>query len=352
MPTEQQVMNALNTVMDPELGRSIVDLQMIKELSVDPAGKVTFTIALTIPSCPLREKIRNDAALAVKALEGVTDVEIHMGAMSDEERRKVLGNSGQNLPKLNQFNQVENVIAVMSGKGGVGKSSVSALLAASLARGCQRVGILDADITGPSIPKLFGLPAGGIRSSEQGILPVVTGLGIKAISINLLVEDENAAVIWRGPMISGAITQFWTDVFWGKLDYLVVDMPPGTSDAALTVMRSLPVNGVIMVTTPQQLSAMVVRKAASMLDQLNIPVMGVVENMSYYPCPDTGKQHEIFGPSHSQEVATACKAKVIARLPLDPAITEMADNGRIEDFIQPEMEKMVSEMLQEKKTGK
>jgi Mrp family chromosome partitioning ATPase len=352
MPSEQDVMNALNTVMDPELGRSIVDLQMIKELAIDPGGKVSFTIALTVPSCPLREKIRNDAAMAVKALEGVTDLEIHMGAMSDEERKQVLGNSGQNLPKLNQFNHVDNVIAVMSGKGGVGKSSVAAMLAASLARGCQRVGILDADITGPSIPKLFGLPAGGIRSSEQGILPAVTGLGIKAISINLLVEDENAAVIWRGPMISGAITQFWTDVFWGKLDYLIVDMPPGTSDAALTVMRSLPVTGVMMVTTPQQLSAMVVRKAASMLDQLNIPVLGVVENMSYYPCPDSGKEHAIFGPSHSQEVATACKARVIARLPLDPALTEMADNGRIEDFVQRDMEKMVTEMLKEKKTGK
>ena len=345
MPTEQEVMNALNTVMDPELGRSIVDLQMIKELSVDPSGKVSFTIALTIPSCPLREKIRNDAAIAVKSLPGVSEVEINMGAMSEEERQAVLGKGGQSLPKLNQFNNVDQVIAVMSGKGGVGKSSVAALLASSLARSCQRVGVLDADITGPSIPKLFGLPSGGIRSSEQGILPVVTGLGIKAISINLLVEDESAAVIWRGPMISGAITQFWTDVFWGKLDYLVVDMPPGTSDAALTVMRSLPVNGVVMVTTPQQLSAMVVRKAASMLDQLNIPVLGVVENMSYYPCPDTGKEHAIFGPSHAQEVATACKAEVIARLPLDPSITELGDNGRIEDAIQPEMEKMVAEMI-------
>ena len=345
MPTEQEVMNALNTVMDPELGRSIVDLQMIKNLNVDASGKVFFTIALTIPSCPLREKIRNDAAIAVKSLPGVSEVEINMGAMSEEERQAVLGKGGQSLPKLNQFNNVDQVIAVMSGKGGVGKSSVAALLASSLARSCQRVGVLDADITGPSIPKLFGLPSGGIRSSEQGILPVVTGLGIKAISINLLVEDESAAVIWRGPMISGAITQFWTDVFWGKLDYLVVDMPPGTSDAALTVMRSLPVNGVVMVTTPQQLSAMVVRKAASMLDQLNIPVLGVVENMSYYPCPDTGKEHAIFGPSHAQEVATACKAEVIARLPLDPSITELGDNGRIEDAIQPEMEKMVAEMI-------
>jgi Mrp family chromosome partitioning ATPase len=345
MPTEQEIMNALNTVMDPELGRSIVDLQMIKNLAVDPGGKVSFTIALTIPSCPLREKIRNDAALAVKSLPGVSEVEINMSAMSEEERQAVLGKSVQSLPKLNQFNNVDQVIAVMSGKGGVGKSSVAALLASSLARSCQRVGILDADITGPSIPKLFGLPSGGIRSSEQGILPVVTGLGIKAISINLLVEDESAAVIWRGPMISGAITQFWTDVFWGKLDYLVVDMPPGTSDAALTVMRSLPVNGVVMVTTPQQLSAMVVRKAASMLDQLNIPVLGVVENMSYYSCPDTGKEHAIFGPSHAQEVATACKAEVTARLPLDPSITELGDNGRIEDAIQPEMEKMVAEMI-------
>lgn len=348
MPTEQEIMNALNTVMDPELGRSIVDLQMIKDLAIDPGGKVSFTIALTIPACPLREKIRNDAALAVKSLPGVKDVEIHMGAMSDEDRKKVLG-SGQNLPKVNQFNRVENVIAVMSGKGGVGKSTVAALLACSLARSCQRVGILDADITGPSVPKLFGLPPGGIRSSAQGILPAVTGLGIEAISINLLVEDENAAVIWRGPMISGAITQFWTDVFWGKLDTLVVDMPPGTSDAALTVMRSLPVSGVVMVTTPQQLAAMVVRKAASMLDQLKIPVLGVVENMSYYPCPDTGKKHEIFGPSHSQEVADACKSKVVARLPLDPALTELGDKGKIEDAIQPEMEKMVVELLKAKK---
>ncbi len=352
MPSEKDVLNALSTVIDPELGRNIVELTMIRDLKVHENGIVAFTIALTVPSCPLREKIQHDAEVAVKAVEGVKEVSITMGAMTDAERQEVFGKAQPSLPKINQFNKVDQVIAIMSGKGGVGKSSVTAMLAAGLAKKCQKVGVLDADVTGPSIPKVFGLPPGGVRSSQQGILPVVTGLGIKVISTNLLVDDETAPVIWRGPMISGAITQFWTDVLWGKLDYLLVDMPPGTSDAALTVMRSLPLNGVILVTTPQQLAVMVVKKAVSMLEQLGIPVVAVVENMSYYACPDSGKEHAIFGPSHAGEIASMSGAKITARLPIDPLITELSDNGRIEDASLAEIDTMVDALLKIEKVTK
>jgi len=252
MPTEAQIIDALKSVVDPELGRNIVDLKMVRDVQIDD-GKVSLTLALTIPSCPLRDTLQKNAHEAVMKVPGVTSAEINLSAMTDEERQAVLA-SQPSLPKINQFNKIDNMIAIMSGKGGVGKSSVTSLLAVGLANHCQRVGILDADITGPSIPKLFGLSSGGIRSGQQGLLPPVTALGIKVMSINLLVEDENAAVIWRGPMISGAITQFWTDVLWGRLDYLLVDLPPGTSDAALTVMQSLPITDVILVTSPQQLS--------------------------------------------------------------------------------------------------
>jgi Mrp family chromosome partitioning ATPase len=344
MPTEVEIMNALQGVVDPELGRSIVDLKMIRDLKISD-GHVAFTLALTVPSCPLRDQLLAAAEAAVKALPGVKQVDITMTSMTDEERRAAIGAAAPQLPKLNKFNQVKHLIAVMSGKGGVGKSSVTALLATALANRCQKVGVLDADITGPSIPKLFGLPPGGLRSSEQGLLPAVTGLGIKAMSINLLVDSEDAAVIWRGPMISSAIGQFWTEVIWGKLDYLLVDMPPGTSDAALTVMRNLPVNGVVLVTTPQQLATLVVKKAVAMLHELKIPVVGVVENMSYYTCPDCGKQHAIFGPSHAEEVAKAAGAPVAARLPIVPEVTDLGDAGQIEQATMKELEPLVETLL-------
>ena len=213
-------------------------------------------------------------------------------------------------------------LVVMSGKGGVGKSSITALLACELARQGKKIGILDADITGPSIPRLFGLPSGGLRGGEQGILPEITPAGIRVMSANLLVPTEDAAVIWRGPLIAGIIKQFWTDVLWGTLDTLLVDLPPGTSDAALTVMQTIPVNGVVMV----------VRKADSMLKQLGIPVVGVVENMSYYPCAESGVRHDIFGPSHVEELAAAIGTDRWLRLPLDPQITLLGDAGKIEDY--------------------
>lgn len=343
--TNDEILEALKKVMDPELGRSIVELGMVRELLISDAGVVTFTLALTIPACPMKKQMERDARMALMALPGVTDVKVTFGVMSEDEKKAIFASGKPELPKLNKFNKVEKVIAVLSGKGGVGKSSVTALLACELARSGKKVGILDADITGPSIPRLFGLPPGGLRGSDQGILPAVTSMGIKVVSINLMIPNEDIAVIWRGPMISGTIQQFWRDVLWGKLDYLLVDLPPGTSDAALTVMQTIPVNGVVLVSTPQELAGMVVRKADSMLKQLKVPVIAAVENMSYFVCPDCGKQHEIFGPSHIEALAKSAETDVSVRLPIDPKMAELADTGKIESFSSAEIGELI------KKTG-
>jgi Mrp family chromosome partitioning ATPase len=331
MITNEQIFEVLKKVQDPELGRNIVELGMVRDIQITNNGEVSFTLALTIPGCPMKNQMERDARTAILSLPGAKDVKVTFGAMSEDEKKAIFSKGKPELPKLNKFNQVDKVIAVLSGKGGVGKSSITAMLACELTRAGKKVGILDADITGPSIPKVFGLPAGGLRGSDQGILPSVTGLGIKVVSTNLMVPDENAAVIWRGPMISGIIQQFWRDVLWGKLDYLLVDMPPGTSDAALTVMQTLPVNGVVLVSTPQDLAGMVVRKADSMLKQLKVPVIAIVENMSYFVCPDCGKEHELFGPSHVKELARAVETDVVVRLPLDPQVAALADAGKIEE---------------------
>lgn len=333
MITEKQVLDALQEVNDPELRRNIVELNMIRDLKISPEGNISFTMALTIPGCPLKNQMQRDAEAALKALPGVKDVSITFGAMSDEDKKKIFAGSHQELPKLNSFNQVKRVIAVMSGKGGVGKSSVTALLACTLKREGKKVGILDADITGPSIPKLFNLPAGGLRKNEQGLLPAVTSSGIRVMSTNLLVPNEDDAVIWRGPMIGNMIQQFWRDTLWGKLDVLLVDMPPGTSDAAITVAQSLPLNGVVLVTSPQLLAGMVVKKASAMLKQLKVPVLAVVENMSYFQCPDCGNRHEIFGPSHSQDVMQATGAPLLVTLPIDPQLNILSDSGRVEEYM-------------------
>jgi Mrp family chromosome partitioning ATPase len=267
--------------------------------------------------------------------------------MTDEERRALFGKKAPLYPQLAEFNKIENTVAIMSGKGGVGKSSVTALMAVSLARQGKKVGILDADITGPSIPKLFGLPAGGLRSGEQGMLPAVTCLGIRVVSVNLLLKSADTAVIWRGPMISSAIQQFWNDTLWGKLDYLLVDLPPGTSDAALTVLQSLPLKGVVLVTTPQELATLVVRKAMSMLAQLNIPILSVVENMSTFRCPDCGSTHELFGPSHIEEIQKMLGGEIpVTRIPIVPGMAEKFDSGNSEEIEIPEMDLLLPALIQ------
>jgi hybrid cluster-associated redox disulfide protein len=226
---------------------------------------------------------------------------------------------------------IKNVVAVMSGKGGVGKSLVAGLLAVGLRRHGFRVGILDGDITGPSIPKMFGVRGKpGVRG--QKLLPAPTQSGIGIISMNLLLPAEEEAVIWRGPMVSGAIRQFFTDVEWGDLDYLIVDLPPGTSDAPLTVMQALPVTGTILVTTPQALATMVVTKAVRLVKQLGGDILGVVENMSYVEMPESHDRIEVFGPSQGLKLVIASGAPLLAKLPIDPLIAHLADNGKIEEY--------------------
>ena len=275
MVTPEQIREALTHVIDPELKRNVVELGMLRDLQIHD-HTVEFTLALTIPDCPLRDEIAENARAAVKALDGVKNVIVTLGAMSEQERAAVLGPRNDSpTPQAAPFNHIERVIAIASGKGGVGKSSVAALLAVALARAEHRIGILDADVTGPSIPRLFGLH-GAPGMSVMGILPPKTGLGIKVISVNLLLPSEDEAVIWRGPIVSKVIEQFWNEVVWGDLDYLLVDLPPGTSDAPLTVMQSLPLDGMVLVTTPQELAAMVVRKARRMAEQMHTPIVGVV----------------------------------------------------------------------------
>ena len=229
----------------------------------------------------------------------------------------------------NAQSNVKKVIAVVSGKGGVGKSTVTASLAVAMARRGKKVAVLDADITGPSIPTAFGLHERA-TGTDEGINPAVTATGIKAMSLNLLTANETDPVIWRGPVIAGVVTQFWQDVVWGDVDYMFVDMPPGTGDVPLTVFQSLPVDGIIVVTSPQDLVSMIVAKAVNMAKMMNVPVLGLVENYSYFQCPDCGKQHAIFGESRLDRVAMELELPVLARLPIDPARAGMFDAGRIE----------------------
>ena len=329
--TKEQVYQALREVMDPELNRNLVELGMVRHVEIED-GCVNLTLALTTLDCPFSHRIMSDARQAVLALDGVRQVDVVLEEMSAEEKQRLSG--GKVEPgQAAHLNDIRYVVAVMSGKGGVGKSLVSSLLAVALHSAGHRVGILDADITGPSIPKMFFATGARLNSSPLGaILPAQTRTGIGVVSINLLLESEDQAVIWRGPLIGRAIQQFWGDVLWGALDYLVVDLPPGTSDASLTVMQSLPLSGVVLVTSPQDLAGMVVRKAAQMAQVMAIPVIGLIENMSYFVCPDTGKRYDLFGPSHAEEMAGDLGIPFLGRLPIDPEIARLCDAGHIEDY--------------------
>lgn len=243
------------------------------------------------------------------------------------------GASGKTAPPERQRKPgIEHVIAIMSGKGGVGKSLVTGLLAVSLRRQGYSVGILDADITGPSIARIFGVTERPYQGADQKPHPPSSRSGVQIMSMNLILDDEHQAVIWRGPMVSSAIRQFYTDLEWGKLDYLLIDLPPGTSDAPLTVLQALPVSGVILVSTPQGLATMIVSKAIKLAQQLNTQVFGLVENMSYFVDPQTGKRHELFGQSKGVQLVVESGAPLLAQLPIDPKLTELCDAGRIEDY--------------------
>ena len=304
---------ALNEVLVPGAMRSLVQMNLVRSIEVKN-GKAKITLASTAIPVQYHSWLKDKAAAAVSELPEVEEAVVELVEVEAKE-----------------LNQVQKIVAVMSGKGGVGKSLVAGLLATSFAREGKSVGILDADITGSSIPKMFGLnthPSG----SETGILPISSRSGIEVMSMNLLLPSEDEAVIWRGPLMSKAITQFWEEVLWGKLDYLIIDLPPGTGDAPLTVLQVIPISGVIDVFTPQELTEMIVMKAVKMAQKLNVRVLGVVENMSYLVLPDTGRKMEIFGKSKGEEMASASGAPLLGKLPIDPELARLCDEGEIEKY--------------------
>ena len=267
-----------------------------------------------------------------------------------------------NMPDLtvqpHEGSQINKVIAVISGKGGVGKSLVTSMLAVMMKRKGYHTAILDADITGPSIPKAFGV-SGMAQGSEAGLYPMKTSTGIDIISVNLLLENDTDPVIWRGPIIAGAVKQFWTDVIWENVDFMFIDMPPGTGDVPLTVFQSIRVDGIIIVTSPQELVSMIVSKAVKMAEKMNIPIIGLVENMAYFQCPDCGKDHKIFGDSHIDKIARRHDLEILSVLPLDPELAVASDNGNIENYegerlerIADILEKMLAEETPARKAAK
>ncbi|MFQ5342119.1 MAG: Mrp/NBP35 family ATP-binding protein [Anaerolineae bacterium] len=312
---ESQVLQALGTVIEPELHRDLVTLNMVSDVQVD-GGTVDFKITLTTPACPLQDLIERDAREAVMKVPGVEVVNVRFDASVPRDNRL--------------FDQIQlrvgNAVAVASGKGGVGKSTVAANLAVSIARDGASVGLLDADIYGPNIPLMLGAKGQRPRVMNEKIQPV-EAYGVKIMSMAFLVEEEQP-IIWRGPMLHGAIRQFLTDVDWGELDYLIVDLPPGTGDAQLSLAQSLPLTGGVVVTTPQDVALADVIKGIAMFKQLKVPVLGVIENMSYFIAPDTGNRYEIFGHGGGQKVAERMGVPFLGEIPIDPRVREGGDAGQ------------------------
>ena len=247
------------------------------------------------------------------------------------------------IEKLNEHSSVKKVYGIVSGKGGVGKSLVTSMLASAMNKKGNKVAVLDADLTGPSIPKVFGIKEKAF-ADDRGIIPVKSKGGIDVMSVNLLLENETDPVVWRGPVIAGTVKQFWTDVIWEDVDYMFIDMPPGTGDVPLTVFQSIPVDGIIIVTSPQELVSMIVEKAVKMANMMNVPIYGIVENMSYYTCPDCGQKHSIYGESHIEEVAKKFDIDRIAKLPIASEIARKCDAGDIESYDAPALSEFTSEL--------
>ena len=313
---ETAVLSALTAVRDPDLGRDIVSLRFVKNLSID-GGRVRFTIELTTPACPVKDQMRDQARAAVLQVPGVSEVEIEMTAsvrsagIPDGTRVAVPG--------------AKNVIAVGAGKGGVGKTTVAVNLAVALAQRGSRVGLLDGDMYGPNVPLMLGLQT-QLTTDGKKIVPAEKH-GIQVVSMGFLTNDDSA-VIWRGPMLHGAIQQFFREVAWDDLDYLIVDMPPGTGDVALSLSQTVPVSGAIVVTTPQQVSLADTRRAVRMYQKLNIRTIGLIENMSHFACPSCGHDSDIFGAGAGEELATDMEIPFLGRIPIYQPIREGGDAGR------------------------
>jgi Mrp family chromosome partitioning ATPase len=347
MPAKEDIIQALRAVKDPAIGASIADLSMVRAIEVQ-GSTVNVDLTLTIPNCPLRDTIRNDVIKAVSGMEGVARVEVQLSSMTGKERDRV-SQTLRNRPAEEQSNvqqtwrsratgierlpkgKIGQIIAIASGKGGVGKSLVTALLAVELRRHAFSVGILDADLTGASIAKIFGVKDHPVVTST-GLAPPVSRTGVKLVSMNLLMDRDDSALIWRGPMINSAIRQLYTDLEWGELDFLLADLPPGTSDAPLTVFQSLPLDGVVIVSSPQELALTIVAKAINMAKIMNAPILGLIENMSYVTCPDCGNRIELFGRSKGQEASAVANIEFLGAIAVNPLISKLCDEGKIEEY--------------------
>lgn len=342
--TQSEVYEALKLVRHPEMqSHNLVELGMIPEVLIED-GRILVSLVLPSLEVPIKQSLINSVQRAVEEIAGDLGVEVNLSEMNQKQRESFTAFAKESFSIPDPIGRISHVLAVMSGKGGVGKSSVAGLLASALNRKGFQVGILDADITGPSIPKMFGshhLPATG----PEGILPVESQTRIKLMSINLLLPDEDQPVVWRGPLIGRAIQQFWSDIAWGRLDFLIVDLPPGTADAALTVMQSLPLDGIVLVTSPQDLAGMVVRKAANMAKKLGIPLVGLVENMSYTICPECGTRINLFGSSQADATARQIGIQLLGRIPLDPQLSILCDSGFIENYRSDSFDGIVEEVI-------
>ena len=352
------IIEGLREVLDPEIGVSIVDLNMVRDVSIQN-GDVKVTIALTVAHCPMAKTLEADVVKALKKLGDVKSVKVDTTSMSKREledlRLKLQARAGQPVAPAQKANigagierlgkrGIRNVVAIISGKGGVGKSFVTSILATELRREGYEVGVLDADLTGPSIAKVFGLQERPVKGPNGAIIPVKTKTGIKVMSINLILDDPSMPVIWRGPIVNSVIRQLYWDVDWGDLHYLLVDLPPGTSDAPLTVFQSLPLDGVIVVSSPQDLASMIVSKAVNMAKKMEAPLLGLVENMSYLNCPHCNDRISLFGEPQGEKLAQNLGIPFLGAVPLDPAIARLSDEGNIEQYSNPIFENVAGEL--------
>lgn len=316
MPSESEIIQALRSVKDPELNVDLVTLKMVRDISIS-GGEVSFKIVLTTPACPLKDQVQREAEAAVKSIPGVRKVTIAFGAEVVKDSRL----NARGLPE-----GVKNILAVSSGKGGVGKSTVAVNLAVALAKTGARVGILDSDVYGPNVPVMLGERGEPAASADGKKMIPVSVHGVKFISIGLMIP-EGKPLIWRGPMLHGVIQQFLKDVEWGEVDYLVVDMPPGTGDAQLTLVQMVPLSGAVIVTTPQEVSLSDVRRSIAMFQQVNVPILGIVENMAGYTCPKCETHVDVFRAGGAEKLARDFNVPVLGRIPLDPSICEGGDAG-------------------------
>ncbi len=324
MPTDAQILTALEVVIDPELRKSIVELGMVRSIEQSDDGKVFVTVSLTTSAGPIRNHFETAVADAVGGLEGVTAVSVSFDLLSDAEKGELERKLGSSSPPEGALAQVTNVVCIGSGKGGVGKSTITANLAAALTADGKRVGVLDADVWGYSIPRMFGISGQPEVSPEHKIVPLEAG-GVKVMSIGFFVP-EDGAVVWRGPMLHKALTQFLEDVEWGELDFLLVDLPPGTGDVSMTLAQMLPQAQFVIVTTPQPTAQKVARRAADMADKVNLELAGVIENMAGFVTPD-GERYAIFGEGGGQELADEIGVPLIGKVPLTMPLREQADAG-------------------------